>query len=150
MGRFYPELDEAPLKVIKQLFDEDKTFFDGADCPYSSDVKAMFKLSDVERDFDQGIDMNLMDNEDQIMKEINALYNHLQEFGKAMRDSDTASEKNTYFKLSTTLLEKLISMKERVTNISKVNQFTETVLQILEEEISVDDRTKVIDRLKNI
>lgn len=150
MGRHYPELNNNNIKLVKQLFEEDKTFFDDPDCPYSDEVKSIFRLSDIENDFDKNFDVDIMDSEEHIMKEINALYNHLQKFGANMRDSDTASEKNTYFKLSTTLLEKIISMKERVTNISKVNEFTETVLQILEEEVNVDDRTKVIERLRNV
>ena len=150
MSRYYPPLNEDDIKLVKQLFDENNSFFDDPDCPYSDEVKSLFTITDVMGDFDENFDLDLMNSDEYVMKEINSLYSHLQKYGQTMRESDTASEKNTYFKLSTTLLEKIISMKERVSNIKQVTEFTETVLQILEDEVSVDDRTRVIERLRNV
>ena len=65
-----------------------------------------------------------------------------------MRNSESASDKTAYFRLSTSLLEKLVSMQERVYNMSQVKYFKEKVLQILEEEITTDDRANIIERLK--
>jgi hypothetical protein len=153
MSRFYPEINENNLKLIKQLFEEDKTFFDDDTCPYSDTTIALFKNSPTDiSDFENedALDIDNIGSTEYIIKEINALYTHLQQFGKTMRDSDTASEKNTYFKLSAALLERLISMKERMSNVAKVTEFTETVLQILDEEVNVDERTKIIERLRNV
>ena len=152
MSRYYPPVNESNILLIKTLYTEDKSFFDSVDCPYSEEFKDLFRTKKVdvkESDFDD-FDLNGDFGEDYILDQINSLYKYLQEFGREMRTSDTASEKNTYFKLSANLLEKLISMRERVVNLQKMNEFTETVLQILEDEVNVDERSRIIERLKNV
>jgi len=149
MHRFYPEIDEKNLKLIQKLQSEDATYLQDDQCPYSEDIKKLFMIADSTSDFDiQDIDIEGLDTDDGMLAEVMTLYAHLKQFGTEMRNSDTASEKNTYFKLSATLLEKLIVMRERVINIQKMQVFQDTVLQIMEDELDPTQRTAVMNKLK--
>ena len=144
--RYYPEFNEKNIKAIQQLYDQNTSYFDHPDCPYSEQVKQLFKIK-ANSDFDNPEIYDMLSSDEYLIKEINSLYGHLQTFGENMRNSDNAAEKNTYFKLSAALLEKLISMRERTLNFTKMAEFTETVLQIMEDELDVDTRSRVLERL---
>lgn len=151
---FFPELNEKNIRLVKRLYSEDPTFFEQPNCPYSTDIIEIFtKESEV---LDIGgvtvgdLDFDAMTNEDYLLAEVSALYKQLKDQGDKMANSDTASEKNTYFKLSAALLERLISMKERVINIKKMNEFTNQVLKIMEDTLDPDQKTTVMKRLRVI
>jgi hypothetical protein len=151
MPKFYPKIDEKNLKLVLQLQSEDPEYLKSDECPYSEELKRLFQMNNPSADFsDVEINLDELTSEENILSEIQVLYGQLKHFGQSMRESDTASEKNTYFKLSATLLEKLISMRERVVNIQKMQLFSDTVLQILEDEVPVDARTNIIQKLKKV
>lgn len=146
----YPPLNEKSISQIKELYSQDEKYFDYPGCPYSETVKNLFKMDNPSYDYDDfdENEINDLTDTDNMIKEIGTLYKHLKEFGKEMRTSDTASERNTYYKLSASLLEKLITMKERVMDVKKAEEFTAFVIQIMEEELDVDVRSRILTKLK--
>jgi hypothetical protein len=149
---YYPEIDEKNLGLLSDLMDQNgPEWLDHPDCPYSDKLKKLLMGSQIkiEDDFDNPENYDMLSSDEHMLKEINSLYKYLQEFGKDMRSSDSAAEKNTYFKISTALLEKLIAMRERTINLSKMNEFTEVVLQIMEDELDVDTRSKILEKLND-
>lgn len=151
MSDFYPKIDEKNIKLVKKLVIQNPSYLDHADCPYSDEIKSLFRLLNPIYDFDDtNMDLDKLTNDEEMLREIKSLYTHLKGFGESMRTSDTASEKNTYFKLSASLLEKLILMRERVVNIQKMEVFSDTVIQIMQDELSPDERTRIITRLRKV
>ena len=149
MAHFYPKIDEENVKLILQLIEQEADYLSSHACPYSDMVKNLFKPNGSMGAFNMTeLDIEELSSEDGMLTEIMTIYGHLKQFGESMRSSDTASEKNTYFKLSATLLEKLINMKEKVINIQKMSAFSDTVLQIMEDELEPDTRTRIIEKLK--
>ena len=145
--RYYPPIDEKSLQTVMKLSKEDNDYLSDPACPYPNSIKKLFKPLEMSDDIQDIADIM---GEDHMLQEISTLYTHLKSFGQSMRESDTASEKNTYFKLSASLIEKLIDMKERISNLKKVDLFIETVLMTMEEEINIDDRSRVIKKLRDV
>lgn len=146
--RFYPPIDEdlvAQLKMVRKLVESDADYLTDPECPYSGDVKAfLYAISghsqvSAERDEADG----------DLLTEINKLRSELREFGNSLDSSDT-TEKNTYFRLSVALLEKLTTLQERAAGVKMVQQFTDTVLTIMEDELTPDQRTSIMKRLREI
>lgn len=138
--RYYPEIDPKPLDLVKRLFEADPGYFSDPDCPYPDSIKGIFVA--IPRDED-ALDVNNIE----IEGEIDKLITDIKEWGESLNPEDK-SEKAAYFRVSYGLIEKLISLKERVYNMAQVREFTRTVLQIMQDELPVDLRQAVIDRLK--
>lgn len=144
--KFYPEIPEGAiwtLGVIKQHLSENPDYLTDPDCPYPEDVLKFFGPAVGKAD--EADEAEAADLEE----ETSRLYTELKAFGKALQSGDTA-EKNTYFRLSVSLLEKLLDLKERTVGLKQVTEFTNTVLLIMEDELSPDIRTKIVHRLKTI
>ncbi len=149
--KFYPEIPEGAvwaLGIVKQHLIENPDYLSDPECPYDEDVLKFFGA---------GMPMVttelIADSEDEevhdLEGETSRLYTELKAFGVALQAGDT-SEKNTYFRLSVSLLEKLLDLKERTIGVKQVTEFTNTVLTIMEDELTPDIRTKIVHRLKSI
>lgn len=155
MSKHYPAINEKNIKLIKTLYSNDPKYFDDPSCPYSTEIIDLFKVSDIKNDFDPKMMDTDVDeitdfDEDSMLEQIQALWQQLQQFGRNVEAMETAAEKNTYFRLSVNLLDRVISMRERIMNVKLVSQFTFEVLQIMEEELDPDTRTRVMGRLKSL
>lgn len=158
MGKyFYPPINPQNLRQVRELVKAHKQdYLDNPDCPYPDDLKLLFaKLFDVQTASGQNsndknsapfTEEDLSDSEF-LDKELNKLYAELKEFGKKLDIDSTASERNTYFKLSTTLIEKVISSKEKLNHIKEVEFFMDTVLEAMDDILNSDQREKFLDRI---
>lgn len=63
-------------------------------------------------------------------------------------DVQDNAERMSYFRVATSLLEKLIGMRERANNVKRVSQFYSTVLGVMEEVLEPEQITEVRNRLK--
>lgn len=147
--KFYPEIPEGAvwaLGIIKQHLIENPTYLSDPDCPYDEDVLKFFAAKEGEQRGETGGEEIHIDD---LEGETSRLYKELKTFGDALTKGDTA-EKNTYFRLSVSLLEKLLDLKERAVGLKQVTEFTSTVLTIMEDELTPDIRTKIVHRLKTI
>lgn len=140
--RYYPVLDVSTiqaLETVQLLIEDDPTYLDEA--PYPKEVLEYLRGGG-------GEERPVVPVEDlDLEAEADRLYQELREYGETVKDP---AERNTYFRLSTTLMEKLLNIKERATNVAMVKQFTETVLQIMEDELSPDQRTSIMRRLRDL
>lgn len=143
-GRYYPDIDEENLLLVRRLSAADPEYFTDTDCPYSKEVVSLFGGGAEEGPTKPAVFALDLDNID---GELDRLYAELRTFGEGLGTAD-AAEKNTYFRLSFGLLEKMTELKERAVGVRQMKEFTETVLRVMEDQLTPDQRTKIMHQLE--
>lgn len=148
--RYYPKLDEKTMELVGKIYENDPNYFMDPKCPYSSGVKDIYQKMAKHNDFDSH--NKDLKSSDGLLEEINLLASQLKQYWQEIQSGQgtTPADKNTYFRLATTLLEKMIDMKERVHNIKEFEQFINVVLDVLDKELDTEARNRVLDRFKHI
>lgn len=82
-----------------------------------------------------------------VMAETESLFKELQDEKQTLTVKDN-SEKMAYFRTATSLLEKLISLKERAMNVQQIGQFYTVVLSVMEAVLDKDQIHGVREKLK--
>lgn len=148
------EIDIADLwsiRIIAQLQAENPSYLDHPACPYDPDVIDALKQilavgASLNKASNEGtedeIDLENIDLEAEAAR----IYKELRGF-KANLASDDKSELNTYFRLSTTLMEKLLDIKEKAVSQKQAEEFIEVVLAVMEDELDPDTRERILKRL---
>lgn len=156
----YPNLDPrllAPLRIIQANLALEKGYLDEENCPYSPDLREFLRV------FTQKAEKTV-ENASEIVKkpnflglsgnkwaaletEVADLYQELKDFSATIKDGDV-SERMAYFRTATALLEKIVSINERAMGLKHVSDFHQLVLSIFEAELSVDQRTTIMARLR--
>jgi uncharacterized protein YaaR (DUF327 family) len=147
--KFYPVLDDGTQPLLQSMFLQmldDPTYLEGA--PYSAELKATLQkfVTAVPRDaanIFEGVPDKMVVVEEQIEK----LISDLNVFGDALSTKDN-SEKLAFFKTKASLIEKLISMKERVHNLKAMSEFQTVVLGFLDEICTKDQISDLMKRLE--
>ena len=159
MAYRYPPIPEGHLKVLLTLSSQHKDYFMSSDCPYPKSIATELHrrlqgsapgptpTSDVFQDMEDHVG----DLEDpiELSSQSDRLYRELQIMGQNMNAETSAAEKNTYFKLSVTLLEKLLDVQEKAANMVKFINFRDLAIKIIGDEIPVDARTQIMTRLRD-
>jgi hypothetical protein len=144
MSRFYPPLTDDALwafHVIMENIASDPGYL-GEECPYPVDFIELLEKK-PRRISDLGEKLEEIDLE----QEAHALFLELRESKDHLTIDDNA-ERMSYFRVATSLLDKLIGMRERANNVKRVSQFYTSVLGVMEEILEPDQITKVRNRLK--
>lgn len=149
--RFYPKLDEKMMSVVAKIYENDANYFQDPKCPYDQTTKDIYQKRSKYSDFDSHNNTELKSS-DSLLEEINLLASQLKQYWQEIQSGQgtTPADKNTYFRLATTLLEKMIDMKERITNIKEFEAFITLTLDIIDKELDMEQRNRVLDRYKNI
>lgn len=148
-NRHYPELNEKDLKLIIRIYEDDPDYFDDENCPYDSEIKEFFKGEASVHYFDtHGSAASKPPSDDDILAQVTALYDRLNEYWNDVKDSENSSDKNTYFRVSVSLMERLTTLKEKMSNLKNVNTFMAEVLQIMDEILTPDQRNEIMKRLE--
>jgi hypothetical protein len=148
---FYPTIREEQVmlfNVVVQNLEKDPGYLDHPSCPYPDTVKNFFRKSTASAPV---IDL-FADGEDREMvldKQVEKLINDLEAFANTLGNADH-SEKLQYYKTKTTLIEKLISMRERVFNLKELNEFRSVVIQFMDEICTKDQITDLMKRLDGV
>lgn len=158
MDTHYPPLDDRTVwgvSIICRMLRTDPNYLDAPDCPYPAEtrrylaaigglaaatpapaVPAALEVADAEAV------LSLDDLETQIAR----LLRDLKDFGEHLQQGDVAGH-NTYFRTSAALIEKLLTMKEKAGGLRQVGEFQEKVLAFVDEVLTPDQRTRLMDRL---
>ena len=147
--RYYPDITEDqlwPFSIVKRQLEEDPDYLDDPECPYSGDIRRFFGKVPTE---DSGETTKASVDDINFESEVSKLYKQLKEFGDGLETGDT-SEKNTYFRLSVSLLKDILDLKERAAGLNHFKEFTDAVLQIMGDILTPDQRTRVMNRLRDI
>lgn len=145
---YFPRIDTdcvAPISLVLRKIEEDPTYLDDPECPYLDQMKDMLTGMRALRGETEEFDAMDVDLE----KEISTLYKELSDFGRGLTGDDN-SERNTYFRLSVSLLEKLLVLQERAAGLNNFRQFVNGVMNIMEDQLSPDQRTNIVERLNVI
>lgn len=148
---FYPNIREEQiltLNVVVKSLEKDPGYLDHPDCPYPDTVKDFFRRSAAPVEVE---DLFAGDEEKEVLldRQVEQLINDLEAFAKQLTNADH-SEKLQYFKTKTTLIEKLITMRERVFNLKELNEFRGTILAFMDEVCTKDQITELMKRLDGI
>jgi hypothetical protein len=147
MSDFPPQLPAGSafaLSLILQRLEEDPEFLDFAPYPAEDlEVLAAFRPSSEDEEVVTG-----EGKWSRLERESNNLFKLLTDFSKTLNNKDS-SETMAYFRTATSLMEKIISLQERTANLKQVSKFHDAVLLIMEDVMSPDQRTQVMDRLKS-
>src|SRR4051812_37866183 len=118
----YPPLTpgfSTPLRVVLIQLRDDPSYLDDPSCPYSDDVKDFF------REFASpgagGEAPSLKELKD-LEKQIEHLIHGLDQMAATLTSRDHA-EKLAFFKTKASLLDKIVSLKERIINLKEMGEF---------------------------
>lgn len=140
----YPTLDQGmldTLDVIRQCLEHDPHYLEDAE-GYFPDWFITWLGAGAE---DAPEDRS--DEEVDLVLETTALFQELRD-AKGNFAVDDHSERMSYFRTSTSLLEKLVGLKERSLNVRQISRFYGVVLQVMEEVLEPTQVTEVRERLK--
>lgn len=137
---------------MRQLHKEHPDYFD--DAPYPEAVERYFRGwfdTPLSEDGSSGhVDARVAaltgdDKYDQLYVEVVDLYNSLRNAKPSGGDS---AESMSYYRTTTGLIDKLITHQERCLGLKKIHEFHTTVLDIMENVLTPDQRNEAIARLK--
>lgn len=143
----YPVVNERNIPLILTLYEANPDYFKSPDCPYTETTKSLFTGTAKVFDLQSHNDIKPLDDDDTIIQ-INMVYQQLMAYGTEAQRSDNATDKNMYFRVATSLLEKLVSIKEKMSNLKNINNFIGAVLQVMDEVLTPDQRGAVMERFK--
>lgn len=151
------------LRDLKRRYAADDKLFELEDCPYDSETKALLrdilevsvnvieveKIVEVEKVVRGGgvtdEDMGMVEDELRLcLEEVRALNKEVE--GVAAKVDDETKIK--IIKAKAALLEQVTKLRERVINTRRTAEFETTVIDILEDLVSVDDRAEFLRRLE--
>lgn len=157
----YPTISLTELQKLKTIIDNaeaDARYLDGRICPYDKPTRELLKklvpnpiveatLAEAGENRGQvgrpkkgpAIPMEELEREfDDLRKEIQQL--------KTDAKGMEPHEKIQVIKTRAALIEKILSMKERIGNINKVDKFMALVIEVMEEELPQESRLRVIEK----
>lgn len=152
--RYYPDLSQkvlVPLRVLREHLRTDPAFLDDPTCPYDQDTKEFLKLLAPSVGTEGGSTfLGRSGSKHEILeREAADLYDEIKTFGRNLKVDDV-TERMSYFRTRTTLLEKLISLTERAASMKSFFRFQDAVLAIFEDLLTPDQREEALERLRSI
>lgn len=149
----YPRIDvdfETTLKVLVEQITAEPGYLQHKDCPYTKDVKAILKVFEIDKSSagqGSGEGRELIDNPNLLLDEILDTYEELIANKPTSKDDDAAAMMS-YFRTRTSLLEKLVSIREETMNAAKFIEFRRIILSLMEEYLTPEQRSELLSRLK--
>lgn len=143
----YPQIEPSAftrIKLVAQMVEDDPTWLDKPECPYSEGMKEFFRgrkgtktttVAEIEGDLD-------------LASETLELYRTLKSFGNELNGSDP-KEFMAWIKLAASVQEKLLSMEERAMNVKRQKAFEAAVFAAL-EVLEPHERTAFRDKLEAV
>lgn len=147
--KYFPNISEDQILLINRVFrsiSENPDYLSDPKCPYSQTVKDFF-LKQVP----SGDAPNLFEGDEVVAidKQIQKLMNDMEAYGQGLGPGDS-SEKLQYFKTKNSLIEKLLTNKERVTNLKQINEFRSIIIQFMDEVLDKDQITDFMKRIDGV
>jgi hypothetical protein len=162
----YPHIDELvgwALQTVLTLASEDSQYLRDPQCPYDEKTKRVINdalsfrqgwqvMKDQEGEKKQETPPSTPISEDEIdstlAEDLYTVFTELKNYGKTIAQSDQ-TERMAYFRTATSLLERLVNARERALGVKQIKDFQDTVLTIMEDTLTTDQRTEVMERLRS-
>ncbi len=149
---FYPNIREETIltmDIVTKSLDKDPNYLDHPDCPYTDVIKAFFRRQTGGNSLEVVDIFEGKDEVEVIDQQIQKVLSDLEAMGDQMKNAET-NERLAYFKTKTSLIEKLINMKERVFNLKELSEFRNTLLAAIEDICTKDQITYFLRRLDTL
>jgi hypothetical protein len=156
----YPPIDIAEISTFLTIIEDyidDPSYFDPTECPYDPDIMDKIKklvqpVMVASATIDEKNPVGRPTKQvvlpiDEVEKEINDIRQELASLkidGKTLETADRIQ----IIKTRAALVEKIIGMKERVTNLRTQKQFVTVVIGIMEDMMDQKQREKMIKLLE--
>jgi hypothetical protein len=150
----YPEIDGrslTPLHRIKASLVADPAYLTSPECPYPPELAQFLAFLGGNTVETKKISVFSGVNGDKwaiLEAEAAELYQDLKDFSLEIGKGDV-SERMSYFRTATSLLEKIVSINERAVGLKSINDFHQTVLSVFDSELDGDQRTRIMQRLRS-
>lgn len=148
--KYYPNISEDQILLVNRVFrilEDNPDYLKDPKCPYTPVVKDFFTnrgaVAAGAVDLFEGDEIVAID------KQIQKLMNDLETYGQGLGPGDS-SEKLQYFKTKNSLIEKLLTNKERITNLKQINEFRSIVIQFMDEILDKDQKTIFMKRIDGV
>lgn len=155
MAEFFPPIKDEQLMVVTivlKKLESNPSYLDDPDCPYSPSVKTFFrdfKAKKLAADPEAMIAPNLFENKDEtevLDKQLQRIISDLDHMQNTLGAADV-SDRLALLKAKTSLIEKLIGLRERVYNLRELTDFRNLIIAGLEEICTKDQITQFMKNL---
>lgn len=152
---FYPTNPSLALRVIADNLKADPHYLEESPYPQEDiDFLVSSLLNRMVPASSEGSSLIFGQHRDKyetISDEAMALYNEMASFRASPEfTSATVAEKNSLLRTMTTLLDKLVSIDERARGLKYLSDFQNTLLGIIEDVMTPDQRTTIMERLRDV
>lgn len=157
MNTYYPQIDLdqlLPIKVVLTSISDDPLWLERPECPYDKDTREALwtmwltfrakpskkteTISVVKTDEDKWTD---------VANELNTLFEDLKNAASETEALPDLKEKLNYFRVATSLIEKIVGLGERASNVREVSAFQAKVLAVFDEVLTPEQRTRAMEKL---
>lgn len=147
---FYPEISEdsvLSVKLVLQLLEKDGEYLDSKECMYSSAVKDFLRSASAPKGLADIPDLFGGDDEPEVLdRQIQRILNRMDAMEGELSGFEP-NERLSFFKTRAAMLEKLVSLREKVTNIREMMDFQAIIMGTLEEVCSPEQIKTFMERL---
>lgn len=151
---YYPPIPNeadtvSALKFISRKLKEDPDFLSGPKCPYSSELVNWLQDTLVPQQINN-VDTPLVLTEDiDIELESTTLFREMKTFKTDLSKADV-NEKAAMFRTMTSLMEKIINIKERASALKNFGLFEQLMLDAIDNYLEPKERTALLDSLEKL
>lgn len=157
---YYPPIPNeadtvSALKFISRKLKEDRDFLSGPKCPYSSELVNWLQDTLVAQQINN-VGAALVNNGDldvdadiDIELESTTLFREMKTFKTDLTKADV-NEKAAMFRTMTSLMEKIINIKERASALKNFGLFEQLMLDAIDNYLEPKERTALLDSLEKL
>jgi hypothetical protein len=141
------------LSIWRQVMRNNPTYLADPECPYT-DAQILL-LEDVFKNTQPSSENSLQQELDNASSEINieseakAIYREMKAFKNALDITDV-TEKASMFRVTTSLLEKLLDMAERAKGIKKFEEFETLILNTMDRYLDPQQKAEFVDEVSKL
>ena len=139
----YPKItddDAQRISLAQDLAAQDDDYLEAS--PYS-DIVRNFLRPPVVEDTPPSEVLGM----DELQRELSKVIVDLNEYKKNIEPDDTAGQ-NTYFRVKTGLIEKLVELTERLNKVKELNKFRNAVFSCI-HDMEIEQRAEFLERLES-
>ena len=160
-SNLYPKLDEAGLKTAHKFVVSIPGYLEDPACPYTDFTKTLLAGNraparatgsaeglDELAETVEAVSLSEMDDSS-LMQQIDTLYGQIQSYGSKLDKADTSGH-NTFFRISFGMLEKVVSLRTKMSESVSLTKFIEDVLSVMEDVMTAEQRDEINQRLHDV
>lgn len=149
MNTYFPPLSLSKetlqnIRIASRLvFENGPGFLEDPECTYTPEIKAFLRGGVCESELGNGVDAALEAPEE----EAESLLKFLKRLENSLEDTN---DKLAYVRACATLLEKIVSTKEKAMNLKRLKEFEDLVVGTLENFLTPAQRTQFQNSLQQL